>query len=216
METCPLCFARAASSFARLDAEHYFQCGSCRLIFLDASHWPSPAQEKAQYDLHENDPDDEGYRQFLSAVSRPLIARLPEQASGLDYGCGPGPALVSMMREAGFHCDGYDPIYADHQSLLARQYDFVTCTEVAEHFHRPGEEFSRLVSMLRPGAWLAVMTAWYPAADQFAHWHYRLDPTHVCFYCPATFDWLAGHFGLTLSLAADNVVLMQMPPASRH
>ena len=36
-------------------------------------------EEKAQYDLHENDPYDLGYRKFLSRLTDPLLAKLPPQ-----------------------------------------------------------------------------------------------------------------------------------------
>ena len=31
----------------------------------------------------------------------PLLARLGPASHGLDYGCGPGPALATMLREEG-------------------------------------------------------------------------------------------------------------------
>ena len=214
METCPLCHSGSLKPFLQLDGEAYLHCESCALVLKASAHWPSRATEKSHYDMHRNDPADVGYRHFLSRATNPLLSRLGEAAEGLDYGCGPGPALVAMMREAGMACHGYDPIYADHKELLHRSYDFITCTEVVEHFHRPGEEFLTLTQMLKPGGWLAVMTSWYPQAKQFADWHYRRDPTHVCFYAPATFRWLARYHGLTLTIAADQVVLLHKPADS--
>ena len=37
-------------------------------------------------------------------------------------------------------------------------YDFITCTETAEHFVAPRDDFLRLDGMLARGAWLGVMT----------------------------------------------------------
>ena len=200
--------------FCTVDDTDYHRCSQCMLIFQAPAQRPSQDEEKAQYDLHENDPQDPHYRRFLSRLAVPLLERLPPGASGLDYGCGPGPALVEMMREAGHDCQGYDPIYADHRRLLARRYDFITCTEVVEHFHQPEQEFQQLIALLAPGGWLGVMTSWPPPADQFAGWHYHRDPTHVCFYSPETFQWLASQFGLSLVLPDRNLVLMQKPDTS--
>ena len=116
-----------------------------------------------------------------------------------------------MMQEAGHLCDGYDPLFANHGSALNQRYDFVTCTEVVEHFHEPRKEFDQLVRLLRPGGWLAVMTSWYPPEDQFLEWHYRRDPTHVCFYSPRTFQWLSQHYDLELEMPAQNISLLRAP-----
>ncbi|MDA1381669.1 methyltransferase domain-containing protein [Plesiomonas shigelloides subsp. oncorhynchi] len=55
----------------------------------------------------------------------------------MDFGCGPGPLLAQMLEEAGFRMHKYDPYFHPERATLAREYDFVTCTEVAEHFMPP-------------------------------------------------------------------------------
>ncbi|MEI4850515.1 class I SAM-dependent methyltransferase, partial [Klebsiella pneumoniae] len=79
-------------------------------------------------------------------------------ARGLDFGCGPGPALATMLREAGMDMALFDPFFYPQASVLERQYDFITCTEVVEHLHRPAEVFRQLDRLLAPGGWLGVMT----------------------------------------------------------
>lgn len=170
---------------------------------------PSFEQEKACYDWHENDVDDAGYRTFLNRLAKPLVERLEHQAKGLDYGCGPGPALAVMLREQGFDVAVYDPIYQPDKSVFDDQYDFISCTEVVEHFHRPLDEFSRLDKLLKPGALLAIMTSWYEARIDFATWHYRRDPTHVCFYRQSTLRWLATRYSWLISFPAKNVAIME-------
>ncbi|MFN6976724.1 MAG: class I SAM-dependent methyltransferase, partial [Gemmobacter sp.] len=133
---CPLCDA-AADRFMTLAGQDYFRCPACLLRFLDPAHHPPPEVERAHYLHHENDPDDPRYRRFLSRLAGPLLSRLGPGSRGLDYGCGPGPALAAMLREAGHDMALWDPVFAPDPAALAGQYDFVTCTEVAEHFHRP-------------------------------------------------------------------------------
>jgi len=209
---CPLCLTPGSQPFARLPlgaaTVAYHRCPTCRLTFMAPAHHPAPEAERAHYALHENSPDDAGYRQFLMRLAGPLMALLPPGARGLDFGCGPGPTLSRMLNEQGFPCADYDPLYAADATLLSRRYDFVTCTEVVEHFHRPAQSFSQLRDLLRPGGTLAIMTSWLMTDEMFKHWHYRRDPTHVCFYKPATFQWLARHHGLTLALPATNIALL--------
>lgn len=126
--------------------------------FMAADDLPSEDLERSQYELHENDPQDPHYRRFVGQLVGPLAERLRDGAEGLDYGCGRGPAGAAMLSEAGFDITLYDPFYAPNPSALERDYDFIFCCEVAEHFHFPAGEFARVDSLLRPGGSLAVMT----------------------------------------------------------
>lgn len=176
---------------------------------MDESGWLGEREEKATYDLHDNDPQDEGYRGFLSKLTNPLLERLAPGARGLDFGCGPGPALAVMLREAGMDMTVYDPFFHPDKSVLEQQYDFVTCTEVVEHLHRPAEVFRQLDGLLVPGGWLGVMTCFQTDDERFANWHYRRDPTHIVFYRRATMDWLASAHGWALEIPAKDVALFQ-------
>ncbi|MEO1266031.1 MAG: class I SAM-dependent methyltransferase, partial [Pseudomonadota bacterium] len=193
--SCPLCGAPDPLAFATIrDADRtrdYFRCATCALTFLAPDQRPTPDEERAQYDLHKNDPQDPAYRNFLTRIANPLMDRLKPGARGLDYGCGPGPALMAMLNVAGFPTVGYDPIYATDDQVLDMRYDFVTCTETAEHFHNPAREFEKLADLLEPGGLLAVMTSFQTDDARFENWHYRKDPTHVVFYRAETFAHLA-------------------------
>jgi 2-polyprenyl-3-methyl-5-hydroxy-6-metoxy-1,4-benzoquinol methylase len=95
--------------------------------------------------------------------------------------------------------------------VLNAHYDFITCTEVAEHFRTPAEEFDQLGAMLRPGGWLALMTTFQTEDARFANWHYRMDPTHVVFYRAATLAHIAASRGWTCEIPRKDVALMQVP-----
>ena len=206
---CPVCRARGPTPFAQVDGRHYRRCGTCEACFLDPGQRLATTAEHAHYLTHRNDPGDTGYRNFLARLAGPLLDRLAPGSSGLDYGCGPGPALAAMLREAGHRVVLYDPFFEPDQAVLDDSYDFVTCTEVAEHFHRPAEEFDRLDRLLRPGGLLAVMTSFRSDDVRFADWHYRRDPTHVVFNREATFRTLSAQRGWDCTIPADNVALMR-------
>lgn len=206
---CPLCLHRKTSHFACVDERTYWRCHTCEATFLDRTLLPDITVEQDQYRLHCNEVNDVGYRAFLSRVAEPLLARLAPGLSGLDYGCGPGPALAAMLVEAGQRMAVFDPLFFNEPALLNETYDFITCTEVVEHFHHPAEEFARLDRLLKPGGWLAVMTNFQTDDSAFAQWHYRRDPTHVVFYREATFRWLSGHYGWMCEIPRANVALMK-------
>lgn len=206
---CVLCHAPEARFFAEVGGTRYWRCERCALTFMDAADRPGLAEEHAEYLLHENDPGDERYRAFLARLTRHLVPRLAPGARGLDYGCGPGPAMAPMLREAGYEVANYDPIFAPDEKVLACRYDFVTCTEVVEHFHCPDREFDRLDALLRPGGWLGVMTSMLEDDGGFASWRYRRDRTHVAFYKTASFDFLARRHGWLAAYPAPGVVLLR-------
>ncbi|MEO0810179.1 MAG: class I SAM-dependent methyltransferase [Pseudomonadota bacterium] len=195
--------------FGSFEGQDYLRCSRCRATFLVTRQLPLPDKERAHYKTHENNPDDVRYRAFLARLATPLLKCLPAGQSGLDYGCGPGPALAAMLREAGHSVALYDPFFAPDVTVLHQSYDFITCTEVAEHFHQPAQEFRRLNAMLRPGGFLGIMTMFQTDDKRFAAWHYRRDPTHVVFYRDVTMQTIAEDFDWKLQLPAPNVVIFQ-------
>jgi SAM-dependent methyltransferase len=182
------------------------------LIFVDRGDRLPPTEEKARYDLHENQPDDPGYREFLRQLQDPLMAQLgPPPLEGLDYGSGPTPVLATMLSEAGYAMAVYDPFYAPDPAPLERTYDFITCTEAIEHFYRPDTEWRLLLSLLRPGGWLGLMTRLVDRPEQFMDLHFRKDRTHVCFFSRRTFNFLAEQDALQMTFIGERVVLVRKP-----
>jgi 2-polyprenyl-3-methyl-5-hydroxy-6-metoxy-1,4-benzoquinol methylase len=114
-----------------------------------------------------------------------------------------------MFREAGFACHDYDPFYRDDPALLTGRYDFVAATEGLEHLAEPAGVLHRLLSLLRPGGWLGVMTKRVTSEDAFARWHYIRDPTHIAFFCDDTFAWIAEHYRVAVHIESADVVLLR-------
>ena len=210
---CPVCRHDRCRFFMSVAGRDYWRCPQCHATWLDPAQRLPNEQEKAEYDQHRNEVGDPGYRGFLSRLANELTPRLAPGARGLDFGCGPGPALVAMLREQGFDAQGFDPFYAPDSQLLARRYDFITCTEVVEHLHVPAAVFEQLDALLEPGGWLGVMTCFQTDDERFAGWHYRRDPTHVVFYREATMHWLARSLGWSCIVPRKDVALFRKGPA---
>ncbi|HEX8430889.1 MAG TPA: class I SAM-dependent methyltransferase [Longimicrobium sp.] len=213
-DLCPLCASPSVRPHAETRTARYLRCAVCELTFMAPEDRPSADAERAHYGTHENDAADPGYRAFLDRLAAPLAERLLPGAEGLDYGCGPGPTLSRMMEERGFSVALHDPFFVPNPAALLREYDFVTASEVAEHFFHPGAEFQRLDRLLRPGGWLGIMTELARDDREFAQWRYARDPTHVVFYRETTLSWIADRFGWRLHLPARNVALFHKPEPS--
>lgn len=195
---------------------NFLFCDTCDLTFREKSQWPSQEEEKAVYDRHNNDPQDPRYQNFLNRCVIPLKAYLHPGDHGLDYGCGPGPATTILLPDQTVEC--YDPFYFHDPDLLDHIYDFIVCTETAEHFHFPDKEWYDLFRRLKPGGILAVMTRLRVPREEMEFWWYKHDPTHVCFYAESTFSWIASQFPWTLARPHPDVAIFtkhtRCPPAN--
>jgi SAM-dependent methyltransferase len=210
-QACPVCRATAPLPLLSISGRDYWRCTRCAARFLDPRQHPARDAEFAEYLKHRNDADDPAYRRFLRKLADPLLLRVAPGACGLDYGCGPVTALAALLRDAGHSVAVYDPFFHPDREPLRRAYDFVTCTEAAEHFHRPAETFAQIMQRVRPGGWLAIMTCFQTDDARFADWHYRRDPTHVVFYREQTLRYLASTHGWSCEIPAKDVALLKRP-----
>jgi len=205
---CPLCSTGTSHYHdGHQPNRSYNWCSNCELVHVPRSFHLCPKEEKLIYDQHENNPNDEGYRTFLNKRASRLISSLPKDAYGLDFGSGPGPTLSLIFKEAGLHCENYDKFYAQHEELLARQYDFISCTEVLEHLDSPAETLGLLFKLLKPGASLGVMTKLRTGRINFATWHYKNDPTHIAFYNEETMQYIAKQYDAKLEIHLPDVII---------
>ncbi|NKF52302.1 class I SAM-dependent methyltransferase [Shewanella sp. WXL01] len=219
MSQCPLCLSADLQAFHQDKKRHYLQCQQCKLVTVPAEYHLCEADEKAFYDLHDNDVADEGYQRFLSRTLTPLLDKVLANASdanvsdiiGLDFGCGEGAVLSQMAAKQGVKVMNYDLYYHNDPSLLALQYDFISMTEVIEHVYEAKALITQLSAMLKAGGTLAIMTKRVLGQAEFVNWHYKNDPTHINFYSEATFAWLARELGWQLEVIGKDVVFFTKP-----
>ncbi|RBW66190.1 2-polyprenyl-3-methyl-5-hydroxy-6-metoxy-1,4-benzoquinol methylase [Vibrionales bacterium C3R12] len=209
MNFCPLCSSSHISHYFEDKHREYLQCSRCHLVFVPPEQRLDAKVEKAHYDLHNNDPQDMGYRCFLSRVSTPLLERLEKPSCGLDFGCGPGPTLSLMLQEAGHNMELYDIYYHPETQVLDKVYDFMTATEVIEHLYEPNQVWQKWLNLVKPGGWIGLMTKLVIDVDAFASWHYKNDLTHVVFFSRQTFQFLAERDKLELEFIGNDVILLR-------
>ncbi|MGC9320320.1 MAG: methyltransferase, partial [Armatimonadota bacterium] len=125
--TCRLCGSSSVHLLLRGGQRAYrrefLHCRRCDLVFVPDRFLLPPAEERQRYLLHENDPDDEGYRRFLARLSEIVVPLVEPGAESLDYGCGQPPVLVMMLREAGLQAAGWDLFFRRDEVALRRSYD---------------------------------------------------------------------------------------------
>lgn len=209
--TCPLCSNKENELYydgdKRDNYRKYYKCNNCNLIFVHKKDLLSKSDEKNRYDEHNNDINDEGYRKFLEKLYIEIKPLLSKDMSGLDYGCGPGPLLYLMLKEDGYKFEKYDPFYFDNKALLNYKYDFITSTEVFEHFYNPLKEIEKLDGILKDKGILAIMTYMTDELYDFSKWNYKNDLTHVVFYCEKTIKWISNNFNWDYNIPNGNIVI---------
>ncbi len=207
---CPLCQHSAPKkvNFTVLKRE-FLSCRQCDLLWVPHTHHISVEAERERYLHHHNSPTDSGYCSFLSRLFRPLLTLLPSGACGLDFGSGPNPTLSRMFLEAGIKVDIYDPLFGPHE-VTRGEYDFITATEVVEHFREPRRELDQIYELLSYGGYLGIMTQ-EPPGDPVERekWFYLRDPTHVSFFTDRCMQWWASYVGLSTVYREKGVWILQ-------
>jgi SAM-dependent methyltransferase len=189
--------------------EKFWLCDGCGAYVLDERHYLDAASEKARYDLHNNDIEDPGYLAFVSPIYKSIQKDFKPEHQGLDYGCGPGPAITSVLRKSGYQVQLFDPYFHPDFSYLDKRYDYIFSCEVFEHFYEPKQEIEKLVGLLKPGGKLYVMTHLYdPEVEvEFHNWYYKKDPTHVFIYTKKTMANIAQKFQLQLEKIEGRLIV---------
>ena len=91
-------------------------------------------KNKKHYLKHNNKIDENGYNNFLLKLINPIRNKICDEDIGLDYGCGYAPALAYILKQDGINIELYDPFFFPNKSVFLRKFNFITCTEVIEHF----------------------------------------------------------------------------------
>lgn len=196
--SCILCGGATSFFHTQAGRRKYHLCPSCRFILLDPALHPTLEAQKERYLLHQNAPDHAGYvamfRQFLGDC---VVPNVQKGCRALDLGCGPGPVLAGLLKEARHPTEVFDPIFFPEEPK--GNFGLITCTEVLEHLGDPVAALRPWVARLEPGGVLAGMTLFHPEDPvKFGEWSYPRDFTHVSFYTPRTLEVLAKALGLSL------------------
>lgn len=205
---CPLCLSEKPEHWHNRQGRDYWACQCCSLVFVPRNQHLGEAAEKQVYDLHDNLIDDPGYRRFLQGAHDAVVQRLSTTARGLDFGCGPGPALAYMLESSGYPTELYDCYYYTDARVLTQSHDFITMTEVVEHLADPKGVLEQLWALLKPGGLMVIQTQRVRDRDAFQHWRYLHDPTHISFFSLATFDWLAHALGAQVDYPGRDLAVL--------
>lgn len=184
----------------------YHYCPACGFIAQDRQQLSSFQEERKEYDRHENSIENEGYVNFFRRFLDNALTPFASLGEGLDYGSGPEPVLSQVMaRDYGVLPDIYDLHFQPDRIFEGKTYDFVVSTEVIEHVKDPMEVIGLFGRHLKSGGIAAVMTLFHQEDQEtFLNWWYRRDITHISFFTPRTFAYMAEKNGLEVIYCDDS------------
>ena len=76
---CRVCVKGQVVPFQSVDGRDYWRCTVCAATFVDASQLPDEEAERTRYTLHQNDPNDVGYRRFLWTLAVHCLSDFPRR-----------------------------------------------------------------------------------------------------------------------------------------
>jgi len=204
---CPLC-SGTSQTYHMHGQREFLKCSLCLSVFLHPKDYISAEAELAHYNKHNNDPEDVRYQNFVKPIVSPILAGFSPEHSGLDFGSGSGSPIMKLLNDAHYIITQYDLFYHNHPEVLQQQYDYIACSETAEHFKEPHKEFTQLRNLLKPGGTLYVMTLRYNPDIDFSTWFYKTDPTHVFLYSDEAFEWIRQEFGFKSMVLNGRVAVL--------
>ncbi len=213
--------------------KQYYQCSvsdtsGCGGFFVHPDFFNTVQEQKDRYLLHTNELVSEiksnGYRRYLEKYLSTVLGYESKTERGgniqalFDYGSGPYPAFVMLLREYNekkvFKNDvqikHWDPFFYPNGDFFENGADIVFCLEVIEHFENPLEGFEGLAKSCAQGGLIAIQTQLAPNTfDDFKKWWYKDDFTHVSFYTHASIEACSKRVGLVLEAEKDGVVFLR-------
>lgn len=187
----------------------YYDCPGCKAMVKDKAFHLSPEEEEEVYLQHNNDVNDQRYQKFTSPITNFILKRFSPEHQGLDFGSGTGPVITKVLKDQQYQIETYDPFFAPKRELLDKQYDYIACCEVMEHFYHPRKEFERISQLLKPGGMFIAMTLIYNDSFDFSSWPYKKDPTHVFIYRAETIRYIAGKFNFSVELIGKRILVLR-------
>lgn len=206
---CRLCESTDCSFFISDKKRDFILCNTCALLFVPEKDLVTIHSEKERYALHNNTADNEVYVTYLKEFTRE-IKRVPvSNPRVLDFGSGQDKVLTHVLRESGYNCYAYDPLYGIGIEHLNDKFDIIILCEVVEHLRDLRKEMNVIKKILRPHGYVIIRTELYKNRGAFIDWWYTKDITHINFFSLYTIEKLAGLIGKRVFYTnSKNVVII--------
>ncbi|MFN8846278.1 MAG: methyltransferase domain-containing protein [Bdellovibrionales bacterium] len=210
---CLLCESQHLKShYQSPKSDQFWACEDCHFVFREPLQWLSVEAEAERYLSHQNSVESIGYQNFLTPVVEMIQNRQKPTERGLDYGCGPQSVIQFLLQKNNYQMEIWDPQF--HPDPMPKQhvYDYVSCTEVFEHFRDPLQEARKIKNLMNIQGTMYVKTSWVDRVSDFSKWHYQRDPTHVGFFGKKSFEYLSSKLDLEIVKLSEPCCIFRAKP----
>ena len=206
---CKICNSETHQIIDKQITATYNVCDNCTFIYKQKKFHLSYEQEEKEYSRHNNSLENIGYVNMFKKVIDDFIIPLHIKGEVLDFGSGPVPVFVEVMKDYGFSMHDYDAFYNKNDEYKNIKYDLITSIEVFEHFSDPLKEIGHLVSLLNDDGYLLIKTFQRNMdLDEFLLWWYKRDLTHIAFYNNEVFKYLENLYPIKFIKTNDRDVVI--------
>jgi 2-polyprenyl-6-hydroxyphenyl methylase/3-demethylubiquinone-9 3-methyltransferase len=202
----------------------YNRCPVCGFLFTAAfDGWSKHDFLETIYndDYILVDPDYRDVRPKVNlAFLSDLFADHRSELAILDYGGGNG-ALASLLREAGFAADTYDPLVAEFSTLPVRRYPLICSFETLEHTPDPRATIREMSALLADPGMIIFSTLLQPPnfeSKRLGWWYVGPRNGHVSLFSRKALELAWRKEGLRYG-SFDHVMhvaFRQVPAFARH
>jgi len=212
MSLCKICKSKSIKIIDTKTDKIYHRCQNCDYIYLNNKFHLNQENEKKHYDNHNNNLESLGYvKIFENLITDFILPQKQNIKTALDFGCGEGEVLPTLLNQKNILCDKYDLFYFPKKNYRDKKYDLITSTEVFEHLNNPLNTIKELLLHLNKNGYLLIMSAFHPSDNEdFLKWFYIKDVTHIGFFSILTFQYLAKKFNLKiLQNNSKNIIMFK-------
>jgi len=195
------------------DTFNVLECLNCKIWFKNSI----PSKEVIS-EFYKSLPTEGSHWEYISRLPHEkridkILNKLPNDSEVLDVGCWTGRLLSihQNVQRFGIEPNKVSGIIAESKGikiigetvedeiLKNRMFDIITMVDVFEHLDNPLEVIDILVSHLKPGGKLIIITG---ASDSMAvklanitYWYFCKIPDHIVFINKGFINWLRDRYG---------------------
>lgn len=185
---CKLCKMNQVEKFCENSVREFYRCSDCELVFVPQKYHLSTFEEKARYDLHDNNADNAGYVNYLNTIVNVATGVVSRDKKIIDFGSGKNAVLTGLLKKKGYDCTAYDPLFDHNVNQKKNLYDVLIACEVVEHLRDLRDELFMIRELVKDRSEIIIRTQLYPQPEGFLKWWYIQDLTHINFFSLKSMD----------------------------
>lgn len=151
-----------------------YQCPNCDVIFGDLRFLNLDQKEIDQdyIDLYSYYKEGDTTDYILNSLKE---CNLDKNWEGLDFACGGWNRHLKILNDLGYNVSGYDKYIKNRDYMLddikGKIFDYIFSNNYIEHLIHPIQDLEGILSHLKPGGLLILITECFDYRIEYTHYH---------------------------------------------